>query len=105
MRKGDLIVLSWAGKYLFRADNVCWRCVQYFVIASCGLDVCIWRVFVFMSVVVRVCGNVCCVAAFVKDVFFSLGVLKYVCVRDVMDVVFSVCIVRRGAVGASVWGV
>ena len=27
--------------------------------------------------------------------------LKYVCVRDVMDVVFSVCIMRR--VGARVW--
>ena len=26
--------------------------------------------------------------------------LKYVCVGDVMDVVFPVCIVRRGAVGA-----
>ena len=36
---------------------------------------------------------------------FSLGVLKCVCVGDVMDVVFSVCIVRRGAVGARVWGV
>ena len=37
--------------------------------------------------------------------FFSLGVLKYVvvvCVGDVMDVVFSVCIVRHGA---CVWGV
>ena len=35
--------------------------------------------------------------------FFSLGVLKYVvCVVDVMDVVFSVCIVRRGAVGTRV---
>ena len=35
---------------------------------------------------------------------FSLGVLNYVvcCVRDVMDVVFSVCIVRRKAVGARV---
>ena len=34
--------------------------------------------------------------------------LKYgvcVCVGDVMDVVFSVCIVRRGAVGDRVWGV
>ena len=33
--------------------------------------------------------------------------LKYVvclCRGDVMDVVFSVCIVRRGAVGARVWG-
>ena len=26
-------------------------------------------------------------------------------VGDVMDVVFSVCIVRRGSVGARVWGV
>ena len=36
--------------------------------------------------------------------------LKYVvclcvCVGDVMDVVFSVCIVRCGAVGSRVWGV
>ena len=52
-----------------------------------------------------VCGNVCCVASVVKKCFFSLGVLKYVCVGDVMDVVFSVCIVRRGAVGARVWEV
>ena len=28
-----------------------------------------------------------------------------VCVVDVMDVVFSVCIVRRGTVGARVWEV
>ena len=28
-----------------------------------------------------------------------------VCVGDVMDVVFTDCIVRRGAVGARVWGV
>ena len=27
-----------------------------------------------------------------------------VCLGDVMDVVFSICIVRRGAVGARVWG-
>ena len=33
-----------------------------------------------------VCGNGCCVG-------------------DVMDVVFYVCIVRRGAVGARVWEV
>ena len=41
LRKGDLFVLSKgatseAGKYLFRADSVWWRCAQYFVIASCG---------------------------------------------------------------------
>ena len=37
-RKGDLGkgATSDAGKYLFRADNVWWRCTQYFVIASCG---------------------------------------------------------------------
>ena len=28
-----------------------------------------------------------------------------VCVGDVMDVVFSVCIVRREAVGGRAWGV
>ena len=42
--------------------------------------------------------------------FLSLGVylvisMLCVCVVDVMDVVFSVCIVRRGAVGAHVWKV
>ena len=31
--------------------------------------------------------------------------MLYVCVRGVMDVVFYVCIVKRGAVGASVWEV
>ena len=31
--------------------------------------------------------------------------MLYVCVREVMDFVFSVCIVRRGAVGAGVWEV
>ena len=29
--------------------------------------------------------------------------MLYVCVRGVMDVVFSVCIVTRGAVGVRVW--
>ena len=31
--------------------------------------------------------------------------MLYICVRDVMDDVFSVCIVIRGAVGACVWEV
>ena len=31
--------------------------------------------------------------------------MLYVCVRDVMDVVFSVRIARRRAVGARVWEV
>ena len=45
------------------------------------IDVCIWRMFVCMSVVVAVwvCGNVCWVAAVVEDSgFLSLGVLSYV---------------------------
>ena len=31
--------------------------------------------------------------------------MLYGCVRDMMDVVFSVCIVMRGAVGARGWEV
>ena len=31
--------------------------------------------------------------------------MVYVCARGVMNVVFSVCIVMRGAVGARVWEV
>ena len=34
--------------------------------------------YVCCSDCVGVCGNVCCVAAVVKNSFFSLGVLKYV---------------------------
>ena len=73
-----------------------WRCAQYFLlplVTRCieTIEVCIWRRFVFMSVVVTVWGlwEVCCLAAVVEDsVLFSLGVLKYVYVRYVMDVVF-----------------
>ena len=41
LRKGDFSELgkgatSEAGKSLFRAASVWWRCAQYFVIASCG---------------------------------------------------------------------
>ena len=64
--------------------------------------------YVCCSDCVGVCGNVCCVVAVVEDsVFFSLGVLGmlYVCVRDVMYVVFSFCILKRGAVGARGWEV
>ena len=31
--------------------------------------------------------------------------MLYVCVRGVMDVVFSVCIVKLGVLGARVWEV
>ena len=56
----------------------------------------------------HVCFYVCCsscVATVVKNsVFLALECCSMlcVCVGDVKDVVFSVCIVRRGAVGARV---
>ena len=67
--------MSKAGKYIFRAANVWRRCAQYFVIALVArcpetIDVCIWRIFVFMSVVVIVWGSVCCVATVVEDSSF-----------------------------------
>ena len=31
--------------------------------------------------------------------------MLYVCVRSVMDIVFYICIVTRGAVGGRVWKV
>ena len=59
LRKGDSFVLSWARKYLFRTANVWWRCAQYFVTRYLEtIYVCIWRMFVFMSVVVTVWGSV-----------------------------------------------
>ena len=66
------------------------------------IDVCIWRMFVFLPVVVIVRGSV---GMFVVSrpllmiVFFWQ---VYVCARGVMDAVCSVCIVTRGAVGARV---
>ena len=63
-------------------------------------DACLF--YVCCSDCVGVCGNVCFVAAVVKDSgVFCRGVLRFVCVRGVMDVVFSVCFATRGAVGTS----
>ena len=47
--------MSETGKYLYSTANGWWRCAQYFVIASRCLetiDVCLWRMFVLMCVVV-----------------------------------------------------
>ena len=52
------------------------------------------------DVCVCVCGYVCCVAVVVK-----YSVFLYIYVRGVMDVVFSVFVVTRAAVGARVWEV
>ena len=43
------------------------RCIE-------TIDVCIWRMFVFMSVVmtVGICGNVCCLAAVVENSVLAL---------------------------------
>ena len=49
--------------------------------------------------------NVCCVAAVVKNIFLKPWSVELCCIRGVMDVVFSVCFVTRGAVGACVWEV
>ena len=53
---------------------------------------------------VGVCGNVCCVVDIVQNSVFKpwSEVCYMFCVKGVMDVVFSVCIVIRGAVGACV---
>ena len=60
----------------------------------------------FMSVVVTVWGFVGIFVVYRPLLkiggLFNLDVLKYDCVRDVMDVVFSVCIVMRRTVGARV---
>ena len=115
LRKGDLSVLSWARVRRVRQGSItsellmCDGGVRSILllplVASClkTIDVCIWHMFVFMSVVVTVWGSVGCFVvwrALLKIVGFSLGVLKYVvCLcKGVMDVVFSVCIVTRGAV-------
>ena len=45
----------------------------------------------------------CCVEAVVKNcVFLALECWVYACVRGVMNIVISVCIVRHGAVGVRV---
>ena len=51
---------SEAGKYLFRAANVWWSILLLPRVARCieTINVCIWRMFVFMSVVVTVWGSV-----------------------------------------------
>ena len=82
LRKGDLFVLSWArvrrmrwgsiSSELLMCDGGVLSILLLSLVARCleTIDVCIWRMFVFMSVIVIVCGNVCCVADVVKDSVF-----------------------------------
>ena len=115
-RKGDLFVLSWARVQQVR------QVIPPSELLMCGVRIilllplvardnrCMYMAhvcfYVCCSDCVGVCGKVCCVAAIVKNnLFFSLGVLKYVvCLCSGCDG-FSVCIVRHGAVGACVWEV
>ena len=81
-RNGDLFVLSWARVRRVRRGSLssellmCGGGVRSILllplVARCleTIDVCIWRMFVFCvccSDSVGVCGNVCCVAAVVKN--------------------------------------
>ena len=84
LRKGDLFVLSWARVRRVRRGSissellVCGGGVRSILllplVARCleTVDVCIWRMFVYVccSDCVGVCGNVCCVAAVVKNSVF-----------------------------------
>ena len=63
LRKGYLFVLRWA---IFRAANVWCMYMAYACFYVCCSDCMV------------VCGNVCCVAAVVKNSISSFGVLKYV---------------------------
>ena len=75
-------------------------------------NICMYMAHVCFYVCCSDCGGVCenvyCVAAVVTNSDFSAFEccsMWCVCLVDVMDVVFSVCIVRRGAVCARVWEV
>ena len=86
--KGNLFVLSWArlrrvmrgsisSELIMRGGGV-HSILLLSLVARCleTIDVCIWRMFVFMSVVVTALGSV---GMFVENsCFLSLGVLKYV---------------------------
>ena len=119
LRKGDLFVLSWTMVRRVRRGSIssellmCGGGVRIIVLLPLvarfleTIDVCMWCMFVFMSVLVIVWGSVGMFVVYhplLKRVFFSLGVLKYVVCLCNGCWVF-VCIVRRGAVGARVWEV
>ena len=90
LRKGDLFVLSWAMVRRVRRGSLssellmCVRSILLLPLVARLLetiDVCTWRIFVFMSVVGTVWGSVGMFVVYrplLKILFFSLGVLKYV---------------------------
>ena len=75
LRRGDLFVLSWARVRRGSISSERLMCVGgvsiiflLSFVARCieTIDLCIRRMVVFMSVIVTVCGNICCVATIVK---------------------------------------
>ena len=85
LRKGDLFVLSWARVRRVRRGSLssellmCGGGVRSILLLPLvdicleTIDVCIWRMFVFMSVVMTVWGSVgMFVAAVVKNCVFSV---------------------------------
>ena len=94
LRKGDLFVLSWARVRQVKRGSIssellmCGGGVQIILLlaleARCleTIDVCMWCMFVFISIVVTVreSGNVCCVVAVFKDSgFFSPWSVEICC--------------------------
>ena len=77
---------SEAGKYLFRAANVWWRCAQYYVMAFVGWmprdNRCMYMVHVCFSLGVLV-------AALVKIVFLSLQWSLFMYIR-VHNTIFNI---------------
>ena len=90
LRKGDLFVLSWARVRRVRRGSpssellMCGGGVHSILLLPLVTrdNRCMYMAhgcfYVCCSDCVGVCGNVCCVAAVVKIVFFSLVVLRYV---------------------------
>ena len=68
---------SEAGKYLIGAANVWWRCAQYFVIRCMYMAHACF--YICCSDCVGVCGNVCCIAAVVKDSVFKPWSVEVCC--------------------------
>ena len=65
------------------------RSILFPLVARCLDNRCVYiSVYVCCSDCMGVCRNGCCVAGVVEDGVLALD-LKYVCVGDVMDVVFS----------------
>ena len=83
LRKGDLFVLSWARvrrvEYLVRADNVWWRCAQYFVIASCGYMPRDNKCMYMAHVCFYVCCSECVLLLFAfRDLWKEMGLYIYI---------------------------